>query len=838
FRWGGLPVGMLLLASTREDAFQPDAHRLLDMLANQAAELIGGLRRQLGEERQRLDAMLKSLADGVIMVDDDEQVAVINPAARRLLGIEDSEEVTTRYLKETLGFYPFELVKGWQASEGRSVREEVKLGDRLVHSIVSPVSQDGKVIGVAVVLRDVTEERRLLERKEEFISIVSHELRTPLTSIGGAIDLLLSNFAGPLNQKQKHYLGLARAGCEKMNMLVDELLDLRRLEQGRMKMDMRPMDLSGLVAQVAESFRAAAMNKGVRLGLAEAEQVQIMGDRNRLHQVLNNLLSNALKFVTEGGNIEVEVFTSPDMPGLVGVSVFNDGEEIPEKDHRRIFDKFEQAKNSRSGKVSGSGLGLAICKSIVEAHGGRIWVESGRGTGTRFIFTLPAHAGADKRPGTAGRPPPRFKGTPRLLVVDDDLAFTYVVKGYLMGCGFEVDVAHDGAAAVHLCREKKPELIIMDIRMPSPDGLDTVDALKHDPKTRNIPVLVVSGACDENSAAQAGTAGFMPKPLEMEELRNRIEQILLENASTAKRLNILVVDDDPAIRDICREVLEGQGFATLEASSGKDAVELARNNRVDAVLLDLMLPDFDGFQVTEMLRRLQNTEDVPIIFISARGQTSDKVRALRLGADDYVVKPFDAMELGARVEAVIKRKERETDASPTTRLPGSAALEREVGKRLAAGEKFYLCYLDLDNLKAYNDYYGYARADGVIRQTASIIRRAVETHGGQDDFLAHIAGDDFVLITGPERLESIAAEVIKNFDRVIPLFYEPEDQQRGFIEAMDRFGQMRRFGIMSISLAAVLVDPEKYSSHSEISEVAARLKLEAKKREGSVLVKE
>jgi diguanylate cyclase (GGDEF)-like protein len=421
-------------------------------------------------------------------------------------------------------------------------------------------------------------------------------------------------------------------------------------------------------------------------------------------------------------------------------------------------------------------------------------------------------------------------------VVDDDPDTTYVFKGLLMAHGYQVLVAHNGRAALTLARERHPDLILMDIRLPQLDGLQITDILHHDPETRDIPVLVISVMAAEEQALRSGAVGFLTKPITSERLVEAVGQQLEGHRLIQRRFTVLIVDDDPAIRSVCRESLEGQGYLVVEAGSGRQALDTIAKQPPDVILLDVMLPDFDGFQVTEKVREERATAHIPIIFISARGHTTDKVRAFKLGGDDYMVKPFDALELGARVESVIKRKEREFDSSPTTKLPGSAALERELNKRLAAKVPFTLCYLDLDNLKAFNDYYGYAKADGVIQQSGDLIRNAVEKHGTPDDFVAHIAGDDFVLVTEPARLKPIADEIISTFDRIIPLYYPSEDQQRGYIETEDRFGQMRRFAIMSISLAAVQVSGQRFHNPAEISARAAEVKKKAKAIPGSVLV--
>jgi PleD family two-component response regulator len=252
------------------------------------------------------------------------------------------------------------------------------------------------------------------------------------------------------------------------------------------------------------------------------------------------------------------------------------------------------------------------------------------------------------------------------------------------------------------------------------------------------------------------------------------------------------------------------------------------------VLVDVQLPDGDGFSLLEGLAEARAADPFSAVFLSARGETADKVRGLRLGADDYLTKPFDAQELVARIDAVLRRREAALHASPMTRLPGGRAIDQEVERRLDAGVPFALSYVDLDNLKAYNDTYGYAKADGVVLQTAGILKEVVARHGGDGAFLGHVGGDDFVLLTAPERAREVCAEVIAAFDKVIPLYYDGDDRARGFIEAADRYGTHRRFPILSLSIATVVAAPGRFRQHADLARVAAELKGRAKKVPGSV----
>jgi DNA-binding response OmpR family regulator len=305
---------------------------------------------------------------------------------------------------------------------------------------------------------------------------------------------------------------------------------------------------------------------------------------------------------------------------------------------------------------------------------------------------------------------------------------------------------------------------------------------------------------------------------------------------------ILVVDDDSSVRAICREILTQAGYSVRDVGSSDTALGEARRFRPDLVMLDVMMPIQDGFTTAERLRADPSTGMTPIIFLSAKGETADKVRAFRSGAEDYVVKPFDAVELVARVGKALARQARELGASPTTQLPGADAIGAEVERRINEGDKRAICaYLDLDNFKAFNDYFGLARADAVIRQTGDLMREIVTQHGGAGDFIGHIAGDDFVMVLGGERADIVCRAFLARFDKLIPLYYDREDRRRGHIQAQDRYGVERQFPIMTVSIAAVSLDG--MASFADVAAAAASLKAAAKAvpssayvRDGAVIV--
>jgi signal transduction histidine kinase/DNA-binding response OmpR family regulator len=825
----GATGGVVLVESVAPDAFGPGDARVLDVLVNEVAGALRALAERIAGERERLARVVECMADGLLYASGGDEV-VANPAARRMLGAPLDGPLHAAWLKEKLGFYPFDLVRGHADAGGAYVTEEVAIGERVLASTVSAVKErSGRTAGVAVALRDVTEQKRLEERKEEFVQVMSHELRTPLTSIAGALDLVLRGLAGPVEPKQERYLRLARESSEKLNAVVDDLLDVARLAKGKLRMQPEVVFLDELVRSTLDRYHAAAAERGQELAVEGADEpVRLLADGARLGQVLSNLLTNAVKFTPDNGVIRVSVLRSPALPGVAGFSVWNGGEGIPEADLERIFEKFEQARTERTRRVRGTGLGLAISRGIVEAHGGSIWAESAAGAGARFVAVLP-----EAPPAAPPERPPLAADAPVALVVDEPVA-SLLVAGVLRGAGIPCHRAATAEDAVALARLHRPRLVVWDPLLPALRGVPLAAILRHDADTRRAAVLAVCPPAGRELAFRAGADVVVEKPASPAALADAAAALVRQGRPAGAR--VLVVDDDAAIRAICGEVLRAHGYEVEEADRCAAACRAVAERRPDVVLLDVQLPDGDGFSLLEALSAARAAEPFATVFLSARGEIGDKVRGLRLGADDYLTKPFDAQELVARVDAVLRRREAALHASPTTRLPGGRAIDEEVERRLQAGLPFALSYVDLDNLKAYNDTYGYAKADGVLLQTAGILRDLVAARGGEGAFLGHVGGDDFVLLTAPDRAGPVCAEAIAAFDRVIPLYYDREDRERGYIEAADRYGTRRRFPMLSMSVATVVAPPGRFHQHADLARAAAEVKQRAKRIAGSVHV--
>ena len=770
-----------------------------------------------------LELVFATMSDAVAVADHRTGAVFCNPAARAILGLTADEDVTTQALEARLGFYPFELI----AAGDVAVREEVRIGELVLHSVVTPVTEAGALIGAVVVLRDLAGARDLAQRHGELVRVMTHELRTPLTSIAGALDIVLSGYADPLTDKQRRYVDMARQAATRMSQAIDQIAETARAttsDQVRV-----PLAIGRLTRDAVGRYRDRARARGVAIEvIAGASDVTIVGDPEQLARVLGNLLSNAIKFATPGGRIDVEVFGPPAVADAVGVSVWNDGEPIPEGEREKVF----TAPDAHGRRVVGTGLGLGTSRAIIEAHGGRIWVESSP-AGTKFVFTLPAVTAA---PASAPEPPPPravAADAARVLVIDDDSHSAYLQKGLLRAAGHQVVVAADVDAALAAARGEPVALAVVAATVP--DAAALVAIFEHDPETRKAAVLAVGEAGKSGELIAAGADEFLERPIQPSVFTDACAR-LLADAGRHEAPRVMVVDDDGSVRAICREILGQAGYTVRDLASAETATAEARRFRPDLILLDVMMPVIDGFRAAERLRADPVTALTPIIFLSAKGETADKVRAFRSGAEDYVVKPFDAVELVARVGKALARSARERNASPSTLLPGADAVAEEVERRLAGGAPAVCCYLDLDNFKAFNDYFGVARADAVIRQVGDLMRDAVRRLGAAGDFIGHIAGDDFVMVVDADRADRLCHELLARFDRLIPLYYDPAERRRGAIEAQDRYGVVRQFPLMTVSIAAVSLPG--MSSFGDVAAAAAHGKSIAKAHAGSVYVKD
>lgn len=301
---------------------------------------------------------------------------------------------------------------------------------------------------------------------------------------------------------------------------------------------------------------------------------------------------------------------------------------------------------------------------------------------------------------------------------------------------------------------------------------------------------------------------------------------------------ILIVDDEPDVRDVIKIVLEAEDYETMEASNGEEGLEKISKRPPDLIILDFMMPKMNGPVVCQTLKKDLLLRHIPVIMLTGRGELVDKVKGIDAGADDYILKPFEPTELLARVKMILRRAEIDLDANPLTRLPGNVSIQNEIEKCITENKPFAVCYIDLDKFKVFNDRYGFERGDKAIQETARVLIKGVQARGNKEDFIGHIGGDDFVIVTTPDMVDTLCPYIIKEFERIVPPLYDEEDRQHGFITGKDRKGNPIQTSLLTISIAIVTNEKRKISHMAEVAQVGAELKEYAKSLEGSIYVKE
>lgn len=303
-----------------------------------------------------------------------------------------------------------------------------------------------------------------------------------------------------------------------------------------------------------------------------------------------------------------------------------------------------------------------------------------------------------------------------------------------------------------------------------------------------------------------------------------------------KNYKVLTIDDSPEFVETVRAVLSLSDLDVISAYGGREGLEKIYKESPDLVLLDLMMPDMDGYAVIKTMREDPVLYNLPVIMLTGKNGEGDEIKGLSFGIDDYIVKPFNPTVLVARVKAILERKALSTNANPLTFLAGNVIIRANAEKKIAAGVAFAMMYIDLNEFKSYNDRYGFERGDEVIKHTASILIKAVEECGQKEDFIGHIGGDDFIILTAPDHFTPLAERIIALFDESIPRFYDPEDKSRGYIISIDRSNTVKKFPLMTISVAIISTAQTRIVHYGQLSEIAMDLKKLAKKSNTSTSV--
>jgi len=613
-------------------------------------------------EASKNRAILDGIADGVIVFDRENRAIVANPAVSNILD-RPVEAVLGTDIEQILGddVSPEDkktILSLLQDHEKTSAGIKFEMGEKTLSVSFAPVhGREGEFLGTVVVFRDFTREAEIDRMKSDFVSIVSHELRTPLTSIQGYLDLLLMEAAGPITKQQASFLEIAKGNAERLHELVSDLLDISRIESGKAELDLQVVSLPEIIEQVAAAMRPEFDERGLTLTLDIPRDLpEIFGDPMRIRQVLTNLLGNAYKYTPKGGaTVRVR-----QVDNALQVDVEDTGIGIAKEDMDRLFTRFFRAEDRFVRQQQGTGLGLNITKSIVEMHGGHIWVESEPGKGSTFSFTLPLPAGLVKvpveeqlplrKPALSGEEPAAVPSGPWILVVDDDPQVARLFQQELQKEGYRVMVVTQGSRVVEVARQLQPELITLDLLMDV-DGLAVLQQLKREPDTADIPVVIVSVVPDAEQGLALGAADYLVKPLNEGELLSCVRR-LLEQREAESPGKILVVDDEIDIVGWLKHALTHYGYQVDEAYDGIQALEAVAANKPDLILLDMKMPRMDGRTTVRRLRENPDTRDIPIIILSANPITDEREREqlTGLGVREFLRKPVTAEQLVAEVQ--------------------------------------------------------------------------------------------------------------------------------------------------------------------------------------------
>ena len=591
---------------------------------------------------------MEATSDYVGIADPHGNVIYINSGGKKMLGLGKNDDVPLRSITDSHPEWARKLIL--QEGIPKAIHDGSWSGENAFLAVDGreiPVSQvilahkarDGTVKFFSTIARDITERKRAQQElemrnrevehatqmKSQFLASMSHDLRTPLNAILGFSGLLADGTAGELNEKQAHYVGFIQSGGQHLLRLVNDILDLSKIEAGKLELHRESVSVADALPEVLTLIRPLAMAKKIHLETAVEVGLLVTADRIRLKQVLYNLLSNAVKFTPEDGSIWVEASADA---GFAWISVRDNGMGIPEEHQEAIFEEFYQIGTTTKGLKEGTGLGLAICRRLAEQPGGKIWVESTPGQGSCFTFSLPLAAGAPKpaatRPSQAPSSSRREK--PLILIVEDDLGARELLASYLEPQGYETAFAGSNAEAVAQALMLTPDVITLDMLTPGKPGWETLRQLKNTPATAPIPVIIVSVVDQRKMGFSLGAADYLVKPVSKDVLLRTVTRHLGPRQDDSPP--VLVVDDEPESLQMITEVLKSAGYTFLAANGGREALKILETTKPGVMLLDLVMPDVDGFQVIQSVRENAALSEIPIIVITAKDLSEPEIAIL------------------------------------------------------------------------------------------------------------------------------------------------------------------------------------------------------------------
>ena len=611
-----------------------------EALARQHAEVQG--------QRNQLEALIDASDAAIMLVGRDHRIAQANAEMATLVGI-PREAVLGASVESVHRFLAGSFTDpAALAAQETALSGEVALRDRVevtfprgavYQRVVAPVREgDGSLLGHIVLYRDVTQEVEGERAKSEFVSVVSHELRTPMTSVKTSLSLLLGGAGGQLDAQAQELLAIALRNTDRLIRLVNDLLDLSRLDAGQMEFILEPVALGIVVESSVEAVAAFAGEQGVTIAVAPSVDVlMVEGVRGRLEQVLVNLLSNAVKFSPRGGRVDLRCWRDGD---TAVTEVADAGPGIPSDKLAIIFEPFRQLDSSTTREHGGAGLGLSISHRIVEALGGRLWVTSEPGAGARFFVRLPL-APAQLLPANAPEVVEETARATAALIAHSDPDWLHLASAHARAEGWRVVTASTGAEALACLHEESVDLLVLGLELSDMHGMGVLEQLQVEPLLFDLPAVFV-GESDTSEPTEYGTEAAATA----EGVVARGKRLLAAD----RRAVVLLVENDPSAARILRKVLQRAGYSCLVASNGLQGLEFARARTPRFIVTDFQMPVMDGLAFLQELRRHPVLQRVPAVMVTGNVSPALARKARELGVP-LLPKPVNREALLAEIRA-------------------------------------------------------------------------------------------------------------------------------------------------------------------------------------------
>jgi PAS domain S-box-containing protein len=637
-------------------------------------------RQQIEEERMKLDqrlrdqhfytrSLLESSIDALMTTDPRGIITDVNKQMEALTGCTRDELIGAPFKNYFTDAARAEAGINRVLTEGRVTNYELTARARdgtltvVSYNATTFHDRDRVLKGVFAAARDVTElkifEQKLQQKnteleeasrmKSEFLANMSHELRTPLNAIIGFSEVLADGLIGDLSDQQKKFIGDIFSSGKHLLSLINDILDLSKVEAGKMMLDLESVQISSLFANSLSIIKEKAQASHITLTLdAPRELGSIRADARKVKQIVYNLLSNAVKFSKDGGEVSLRAshVLRAEVGALSGsrigrafplvdngfeefleISVTDNGIGISPEGLEALFKPFSQIDSGLSRKYQGTGLGLAMIKLLAELHGGTLAVESKVGEGSRFTVWLPLRGDENKKTGSMDEvevavPIEVLPGDRIALVIEDDFKSAELIRVHLEAEGFKVLHALSAETALIFAQQHTISLITLDIMLPHMDGWELLARLKQMPALKNIPIVIVSIVADRNKGFALGAAAVIQKPISRQELCDSLTALHLIPVAPGSTLRMLVIDDDPAALDLIELYLDGLAGTLLRAYGGREAIEIARRELPDLIVLDLLMPEVNGFDVVKALHDDPATSRIPILVVTAKHITA------------------------------------------------------------------------------------------------------------------------------------------------------------------------------------------------------------------------